>query len=73
VWLTARIETIAARLANDASTASRRPNLTLVGGQAEIAALLAEREPLYRACATLIVATDGKTTTEVAEEILSQL
>jgi shikimate kinase len=51
----------------------RRPNLTAVGGRAEIESLLAVRESLYRECATLIVATDGKTSTDVADEILAQL
>src|SRR6266446_280163 len=36
VWLTAEPETIARRLAADAATASRRPNLTTVGGLEEI-------------------------------------
>jgi shikimate kinase len=73
VWLTARLETITARLAEDATTASRRPNLTAAGGHAEIATLLSQREPLYRACATLVVATDDKTSADVADEILAQL
>jgi shikimate kinase len=73
VWLTAGVDTIEARLAADSTTANRRPNLTAAGGRTEIESLLAEREPKYRECATLIVATDGKTLAEVADEIVAQL
>jgi shikimate kinase len=73
VWLTAAVETIESRLAADAATARRRPNLTATGGRAEIETLLAERAPKYRECATLVVATDGKTPEEVADEIMARL
>ena len=53
--------------------ASRRPNLTAAGGRAEIEALLAERTPIYRACATFVVDTEGKSPAEVADEIVAQL
>ena len=43
VWLTATPQTIAARLAADATTSSRRPNLTAAGGLDEIRRLLDER------------------------------
>ena len=73
IWLTASVDIISARLAADDVTASRRPNLTAAGGWAEIEALLAERTPIYRACATLVVDTEGKTPAEVADEIVAQL
>jgi shikimate kinase len=73
VWLTAAVNTIESRLAADESTSQRRPNLTAAGGRVEIEQLLAEREPTYRECATLIVATDGKTSAEVANDIFAQL
>ncbi|MEX2318140.1 MAG: shikimate kinase [Pirellulales bacterium] len=73
VWLTASVDTIQKRLAGDPATASRRPNLTAAGGRTEIERLLAERTPLYRACATLEVDTEGKTAAEVADEIESYL
>jgi len=73
IWLTASVDTIESRIVADASTAQRRPNLTAAGGRAEIEALLAAREPQYRECATLVVATDGKTSAKVADEILDQL
>lgn len=73
VWLTASVDSILSRVAGDASTVSRRPNLTTGGGRSEIEALLALREPLYQQCATLVVDTEGKTPADVAEEIAAQL
>jgi shikimate kinase len=73
VWLTATVETLSRRLAADATTASRRPNLTSSGGMTEIETLLATREPIYRACATFEVDTEGKTPAEIVEEISARL
>jgi shikimate kinase len=73
VWLTADVDTILSRVAADQTTAARRPNLTTGGGRAEVELLLAQRAPLYRECATLIVDTEGKTAAEVAEEIAAHL
>jgi shikimate kinase len=73
VWLTASVDTILQRLAADAATTSRRPNLTKSGGRAEVEAVLAVRTPIYRECATLVVDTEGKSTAEVADEIVASL
>ncbi|HEX3601912.1 MAG TPA: shikimate kinase [Lacipirellulaceae bacterium] len=73
VWLTAGVDSILERLSADATTAIRRPNLTSAGGRTEIEQLLAERTPLYRECATLIVDTEGKSAGEVADEIAAEL
>ncbi|MEX2187457.1 MAG: shikimate kinase [Pirellulales bacterium] len=73
VWLRASVDAIVARLDADATTAARRPNLTIAGGRAEVAALLAEREPIYRRLARAVVDTDDKTPAEVAEAIYAQL
>ncbi|HEX6963706.1 MAG TPA: shikimate kinase [Lacipirellula sp.] len=73
VWLRASVETLERRIASDPATAARRPNLTAVGGRAEIERLLAERTPNYAACATLEVDTDGKALAEVADEIVERL
>jgi shikimate kinase len=70
VWLTADARTLWQRLQQDATTVERRPNLT-VGGLAEIEELLHAREPLYRACAHMVVATAQRTAEEVAAEILA--
>lgn len=58
VWLTASADTIEQRIYGDQTTAGRRPNLTSQGGRAEIEAMLAQREPLYRECSSLEIATD---------------
>lgn len=73
VWLTASVETILARIGGDATTASRRPNLTAEGGRAEIEQLLAQREPLYRQTASLIVDTEQRTIDQIVEAILAGL
>jgi len=72
VWLTARVDTITSRVAADTTTASRRPNLR-AGGETEIRELLAERAPLYRACAAIDVATDERSAAEIVDEICARL
>ena len=73
VWLKASVETIASRILFDRSTESRRPKLTSVGGIEEIRSLVAQREPLYRACASITIDTEGLTLREVVERIVSCL
>jgi shikimate kinase len=70
VWLTARPETILARMTADATTADRRPSLTNRPPLEEIVQLLARREPVYREAAHQIVDTEGRSPEELAEEIL---
>jgi shikimate kinase len=72
-WLKARPETIYQRIAFDSKTTEQRPNLTAFGGLAEIKALLATREPVYEACSSFIVDTEGKTADQVADEIVCLL
>jgi shikimate kinase len=72
VWLTGDPQTLWQRLQGDAGSAERRPALT-VGGLAEIEELLRLREPLYAACADLVVDTAGRSPEEVAEVILAWL
>ncbi|HUY89657.1 MAG TPA: shikimate kinase [Pirellulales bacterium] len=73
VWLRAAVETILGRVAQDATTAGRRPNLTTAGGAAEVIELLREREPLYRQCAEIEIDTEGKTPPAIAVEIIDRL
>ena len=73
VWLVANVATIAERVAADESTRTRRPNLTAGGGLSEIETVLAMREPIYRACATFEVDTDGKAPEAVVDEIMAKL
>ena len=70
VWLRADAETIWRRLQADATTAERRPALT-IGGRAEVEELLRLREPLYRECAGWTVETARHTPEEVAESVVA--
>jgi shikimate kinase len=72
VWLTADAATIWQRMLQDASTADRRPALT-IGGLAEVEQLLQVREPLYRACADHCVATGDQNLEQVVEGILARM
>lgn len=71
VWLTATPETVLARLQSDPTTGARRPNLTAVGGEEEVRALIAFRAPLYRATANCAVATDALSPETLTDAILS--
>ena len=73
VWLQASVETIARRILREGTTASHRPNLTSTGGIDEIRALVTQREPLYRDCATITIVTEGLSVETLVQRILSQL
>ncbi len=73
VWLKARPETIAARITQDPSTPDRRPSLTGRGVEDEIREVLDQRTEIYCQCADLQVDTEGKTPSDIADEISRQL
>ncbi|MBX3434174.1 MAG: shikimate kinase [Pirellulales bacterium] len=73
VWLRAGVDEIERRIAADATTAGRRPNLTNSGGRQEIERVLAARTPIYAGCATLVVDTDGKAPETIAAEIVAAI
>ncbi|MFN0199783.1 MAG: shikimate kinase [Planctomycetaceae bacterium] len=73
VWLEASLETLATRIAADTSTAARRPTLTTGSPVAEIQTVLAQREPIYRECATHIVSVDNRSPDEIVSQILENL
>jgi shikimate kinase len=73
VWLTASPATLWGRVAGDAATAGRRPQLSPQGGITEIIATLDARREIYRRCAHLVVDTEGKTPREIADAICKQL
>lgn len=73
VWLSARPETILARMTGDATTATRRPELTDKGPLAEIVHLLEVRTPVYRVTAHVALDTEGKTPAELVEAIIEQI
>ena len=70
VWLRASPEVMWARVAEDPSSADRRPNLA-GGGLDEMRQVLAAREALYRECADHAVETGGRSPEEVAGEVFA--
>ena len=67
IWLTSTLELICRRLGSDPVSGSQRPSLTGDDIRAETAAVLAEREPLYRAAAHLAVDSNRPVPEVVAE------
>lgn len=73
VWLTADHETICRRLMGDTQTSSQRPALTEGNLYSEIASVLQEREPLYRAGAHFSVDTGELGIDEIVEIVLARV
>jgi shikimate kinase len=71
-WLVARPETLWQRIEADATSGHRRPNLTAMGGLAEVSEVLFRRLPVYRECADWVVDTEGRTPDDVAGQIVDQ-
>lgn len=68
-WLTASPATIHARMLADPATAATRPNLTPLGGLAEIEHVLADREPIYRELADFVADTEHSSIEEVTLQV----
>jgi shikimate kinase len=69
-WLTASVSTITDRIGQD----SQRPSLTGIKSFVdEIEDVLRERTPKYQAAADYVIETDGRSATQVADEILARL
>ncbi|MCL2305024.1 MAG: shikimate kinase [Planctomycetaceae bacterium] len=73
VWLTASKETIYRRMNQDATTAERRPDLTNLPAEEEIALLLEKRKPFYEETAHLIVDTENESLENLVETILEKI
>jgi shikimate kinase len=73
VWLTARPETILARMSGDATTATKRPGLTDKDPLEEIIHLLEVRTPIYQQSAHLVVDTEGKSPAELVDTIINHV
>jgi shikimate kinase len=71
VWLTAEPSLLADRLTSNPKALANRPALTAAGTIAELADVLRARAGFYREVANLVVETGGRTTRQVAEEILA--
>ena len=70
IWLKASVKTILSHF--QASCGKPRPLLSLADPEAEIARLLAEREPFYRQC-DFSVETDGLTVGKVSQGIIEKV
>jgi shikimate kinase len=69
-WLTASVETITKRIGRD----TQRPSLTGTKSFAdEVQDVLRERTPKYEAAADHVIATDGRSLVQIADEILARL
>jgi shikimate kinase len=73
VWLVADSATIAQRLNKDQTGGAPRPSLTGKPVATEIQEILAQREPIYRRIADLVVDTSHRTVEEVADTALQRL
>ena len=71
VWLQASPEVLARRIASDVGTSERRPSLTGMSAEDEVARVLQSREPVYRAAATVTVDAETLTPAEIVEVILA--
>ncbi len=69
IWLDAQAESIVERMKNDTATADQRPSLTGADTLSETAAMLKERDPVYRLLANYRVDTTGRRVAEVVDEI----
>ena len=69
-WLTASVDTIAKRIGSD----TQRPSLTGTKSFVdEIQDVLRDRLPKYQAAADHVIETDGKSVTQVVDEVLGRL
>ena len=73
IWLVADAKTVIGRMEKDAITVEQRPPLTNADPIAETAALLKEREPVYRLLADYIVDTTDRTVEAVVDEIMKRI
>jgi shikimate kinase len=71
IWLMADPATLGQRLRQDQGSQDFRPSLTGADPVAEMAKVLAEREPLYRAAAHLTIDTAGLSIPEIVKRILN--
>jgi len=73
IWLVASADTIRKRMGDDAAGGKNRPSLSGEPLDEEVRKTLAQREPLYRRSADLVVNTDDIVVEEVAAVICSAI
>ena len=70
VWLSASAQHLFQRIHSDQASQSRRPNLSQIGGFAEVEDLLLKRTPIYQQLAAKTIVVEGKTPDEICDEIV---
>lgn len=70
-WLKGTAATLWQRIAKDASSCQRRPNLTSLGGEAEVQQMLEFRNPIYARCCHFALNVDDQSPAEIAEQIVA--
>ena len=70
IWLQASADVIAHRISVDPASVTKRPALTDQSGLEEVRTLLAERTPLYEACASIAIDTNEWIPDDLVEEIV---
>ncbi len=73
IWLKAPPAVIKERLRQDRTTGEFRPSLTGADTLAEVEQVLAQREPLYRQAAQVVIDTSGLSISQVVEQILAAI
>jgi shikimate kinase len=73
IWLTADAATIVERMETDEVTREQRPPLTNGDPLGETAAMLKEREPVYRVVSDLMVDTAGRNIEDLTDEIIRRV
>ncbi len=73
IWLMADPATLGERLRGDQGSEEFRPSLTGADPVAEMARVLAEREPLYRAAAHMTIDTTELSISEIVKSILNAI
>lgn len=73
IWLTADPAVLGQRLRQDQGSQESRPSLTGADPVAEMEKVLAERQPLYRAAADLVIDTTEASIAQIVEHILTAI
>jgi 3-dehydroquinate dehydratase/shikimate dehydrogenase len=73
IWLAAPPEILYERIAADAASAASRPALTTLEGPDELERLLQERRPQYESAADVTIHTTGRTPTDLARQIVTEV
>ena len=71
VWLDADPDVLWDRISGDETSSDRRPDLTDQGGKNEVQLLLAQRAPVYKACADYTIDVGSMEPEEIATRIVN--